>query len=482
MSLHTPWSIHASHARPAARPRLSALLNLLGALCVLCGSSVAVDAQEIKQAGTEVSPPKRTKFVAPTYPPEALASGQRGIVILELVVDTQGKVEAVTVVRSVPPFDEAATAAVRQWEYEVTRVGGNPVKVRLTVPITFALRLPTVTRAPGIPELRMGAAPGLPPEPWNRNEATVEADVTLDPDGQVTDALVTAGDSPWAEALLQALRTWRFVGSPGEGPLTFKTTARFVSSAQGSPRVDLSLSDPRRTGPLRAADAGTEPEAAPSPPAGAPSPAPPPQTATNPPDTRPAAPTTTAPPATVPPAGPPVMPPPAGPTATTMPAQPPPVTRPPATPASPEPTKPAPAASAPSASGAPQAPPVDVVPAAPTPPPPPPQPEGGGGSAVGGVLLGTGVPDLASGRRPVVPPIARLNAVTGKVFVRFAVDASGSTANAEPEGPEPLREAARQAVASWIFRRTKADRLHLTAEFDYGAESATAVVNVAPEK
>ncbi|HET9314401.1 MAG TPA: energy transducer TonB, partial [Vicinamibacteria bacterium] len=123
-----------------------------------------------------------------------------------------------------------------------------------------------------------------------------------------------------------------------------------------------------------------------------------------------------------------------------------------------------------------------VVPAAPTPPPPPAPPEGGGGSAVAGVLLGTGVPDLASGRRPVVPPIARLNGVTGQVFVRFAVDASGSTSNAEPEGPEPLREAARQAVASWIFRRTKADRLHLTAQFDYGAESATAVVNLAPEK
>jgi hypothetical protein len=78
--------------------------------------------------------------------------------------------------------------------------------------------------------------------------------------------------------------------------------------------------------------------------------------------------------------------------------------------------------------------------------------------------------------------MARLNGVTGQVSVRFALDASGSTSNAEPEGPEPLREAARQAVASWIFRRTKADRLHLTAQFDYGAESATAVVNLAPEK
>jgi hypothetical protein len=165
---------------------------------------------------------------------------------------------------------------------------------------------------------------------------------------------------------------------------------------------------------------------------------------------------------------------------TTVPAQPPP-TKPAATPKPPEPSKAAPAVAG-STTATPQAPPVDVVPAAPTPPPPPPQPEGGGGSAVGGILLGTGVPDLASGRRPVVPPLARLQAVTGKVLVRFAVDASGSTSNAEAEGPEQLREAARQAVASWIFRRTKADRIHLAAEFDYGAEAATAVVNIAPEK
>jgi TonB family protein len=459
-------------------------------LCVLCGS-VAVDAaaQEIKQAGTEVPPPKRTKFVAPTYPLEAQATGQRGIVILELVVDAQGKVESVNVVRSVPPFDESATAAVRQWEYEITRVDGRPVKVRLTVPITFALRLPTIQRAPGVPEMRMGAAPALPPEPWSRNEAVVEADVTLDPDGQVTDALVTAGDSPWAEALLQALRTWRFVGSPGEGPLTFKTTARFVSGASGgTARVDLSLSDPRRTAAAPPAEPGVGAEATTAP---SPSPSPAVKTA----DALPAAPSGT-PPATIP-SGTATAPSPAPPTATapvqppaTAPAQPPastpattpaspPAQAPPATTTAAPATKP-PAAARPTIAGAePQAPPIEVVPPA---PPPPAPPEGGGGSAVRGIQLGAGVPDLVSGRRPVVPPLARLNTVAGKVLVRFAVDASGATSSAEAEGPEPLREAARQAVASWMFRRTKADRIRLAAEFDYGAETATAIVNVAPEK
>jgi hypothetical protein len=113
-------------------------------------------------------------------------------------------------------------------------------------------------------------------------------------------------------------------------------------------------------------------------------------------------------------------------------------------------------------------------------PPPPAPPEGGGGSAVRGIQLGTGVPDLVSGRRPVVPPLARLNTVSGKVKVRFAVDASGATSAIEAEGPDSLREAARQAVGSWIFRRTKADRIRLAAEFDYGAENATATVSLEP--
>jgi TonB family protein len=410
-------------------------------------------AQDVKQAGVDVPAPKRTRFVAPAYPPEAQASGQRGIVILELVVGVLGKVESVSVVRSVPPFDEAAVAAVRQWEYEVTRVDGRAVPVRLTVPITFALKLPTVTRAAGVPELRMGAAPAPPPEPWGRREATVEADVTIDADGLVTDALITAGDSPWAEALLQALRTWRFVGA-GEA-LSFRVRSRFAAGGQGQARVDLELTNPRR---VEAAPAAPEPAAPAAATAVSPS------VPASPPEATPHAPAATTPPVSAPP--------PASPTTHLPPA---------ASPASaPSPTRgDAVTHATPAAGTSPQAPAVEVVPAA---PPPPPPPEGGGGSAVRGIQLGTGVPDLVSGRRPVVPPLARLNAVSGKVHVRFAMDASGATSNVEAEGDEPLREAARQAVSSWIFRRTRADRLHLTAEFDYGTDAATVIVSLEAAK
>ena len=63
--------------------------------------------------------PKKSRYVQPEYPAEAIQKGLRGIVILELVIDAAGKVASAEVVRSVPPFDDAALKAARQWEYEV---------------------------------------------------------------------------------------------------------------------------------------------------------------------------------------------------------------------------------------------------------------------------------------------------------------------------------------------------------------------------
>jgi outer membrane biosynthesis protein TonB len=97
-------------------------------------------------------------------------------------------------------------------------------------------------------------------------------------------------------------------------------------------------------------------------------------------------------------------------------------------------------------------------------------------SAIRDVTLEMGVPDLTKGRRPVVPPLARMASATGTVEVRFAVDSSGSSSVQEVAGPELLKEAARQAVASWVFRRTTADRLHMVASFVYGAATANATV------
>jgi TonB family protein len=392
-------------------------------------------------AGPDVPAPKRTRFVAPAYPPEAQIQGLRGIVILELVINEQGKVGSASVVRSVPPFDEAALAAVRQWEYEVTKVDGRPVRVRLTVPITFALKLPEISRQEGIPELRQGAVPGFPP--GAQGPARVVAEVQLQPDGSVAEASIKSGSSPWAEALLQALRTWRFAWE-GEGAISFDVEANFGGGGGATPRVELKLSEMRRPADPAAAPADAPQSAEPAP--------------------EPALPASPEPP---PPPGPGS---PAPPAADTAPA---PGPAPDAPPPSPVPE------AAPEPRATPEPPPVEVISggpvAPPATPPPPPQP---GLSSVRDVSLAIGVPDLSKGRRPVVPPLARMAGAGGQVDVDFAVDAAGATSVQDLRGPDTLKEAARQTVASWAFRRTSAERLYLRAVFTYEGDQARAQVAI----
>jgi hypothetical protein len=95
------------------------------------------------------------------------------------------------------------------------------------------------------------------------------------------------------------------------------------------------------------------------------------------------------------------------------------------------------------------------------------------------VELGEGVPDLTSGRRPVVPPLARIDKVTGEVRVRFSVDGSGATSIQQVDGPELLQEAARSMVSSWMFRRTSLERVYLSAAVAYEADAARAKVTTA---
>jgi outer membrane biosynthesis protein TonB len=92
------------------------------------------------------------------------------------------------------------------------------------------------------------------------------------------------------------------------------------------------------------------------------------------------------------------------------------------------------------------------------------------------VSLGLGVPDLVKGRRPVVPPVARMANAGGEVQVTFAVDAAGVASVQKVDGPDLLKEAARQAVASWAFRRTTAERIFLSAVFSFQGDQARAEV------
>ena len=73
---------------------------------------------------------KRTRYVAPEYPRQALAKDLRGEVRLKYTIDAEGRVKDAAVTASNPAgvFDEVALAAVRRWRFKPYEVDGQPVE------------------------------------------------------------------------------------------------------------------------------------------------------------------------------------------------------------------------------------------------------------------------------------------------------------------------------------------------------------------
>ncbi len=93
-----------------------------------------------RRVGGDIQAPERITFKAPSYPPLAQAARIEGTVILDAVIDAQGVVQDVTVLRSVPLLDGAAVEAVRQWRYSPTRLNGVAIPVRMSITVTFSMR------------------------------------------------------------------------------------------------------------------------------------------------------------------------------------------------------------------------------------------------------------------------------------------------------------------------------------------------------
>ena len=90
--------------------------------------------------GGKVQPPTLIHRVDPTYPPMAVNAHLQGVVILEAIVDEEGVVREVKVLRSVNPLlDREALNAVRQWRYAPVILNGTPVKFVLSVSLSFSL-------------------------------------------------------------------------------------------------------------------------------------------------------------------------------------------------------------------------------------------------------------------------------------------------------------------------------------------------------
>lgn len=93
--------------------------------------------REPVRIGGQVSAPALVKRVEPAYPAIAQHAAIDGIVILDAIVDEQGRVQSLKVLRGHPLLAKAATDAVQQWQYEPLKLNGTPTAFELTVSLWF---------------------------------------------------------------------------------------------------------------------------------------------------------------------------------------------------------------------------------------------------------------------------------------------------------------------------------------------------------
>lgn len=102
----------------------------------------AVQEGELVQLDGEVTLPEPIYTPKPSYPPLAERQRVSGTVVLAVLVDENGAVREVKVLRGVKPdlgLDAAAVSAVQTWRYRPAVKNGVRVKVRITTAIGFRL-------------------------------------------------------------------------------------------------------------------------------------------------------------------------------------------------------------------------------------------------------------------------------------------------------------------------------------------------------
>ena len=84
-------------------------------------------------------------------------------VVLEVVVDKEGRVSEVLVVDGEPPFSSAAADAARAWTFTPARRAGTPVPARIRMRVDFHAPVPVPPSHPIAPPSTPPASPAAPP-------------------------------------------------------------------------------------------------------------------------------------------------------------------------------------------------------------------------------------------------------------------------------------------------------------------------------
>ncbi|MFN7978519.1 MAG: energy transducer TonB [Vicinamibacterales bacterium] len=99
------------------------------------------DSQE-PRTDARLVPPRPVHQEKPKYTKAARKARIHGELVLRAVVDTDGSVDTVTVVKSLDAtygLDDQGIAAARKWRFTPGTIDGKPVRVRVTIALDFTL-------------------------------------------------------------------------------------------------------------------------------------------------------------------------------------------------------------------------------------------------------------------------------------------------------------------------------------------------------
>ena len=141
---------HRQAVDPAADKRLDVTLQVGGVreeIVVIAERKPDRDPSQPKaprrriRVGGNVRKAQLVRHVSPIYPPSARSEGVEGTVLLEAVIDKEGRPSGLKAVNSMvdPRLIEAAMEAVKQWRYNPVLLNGRPVEIVTTISVAFQL-------------------------------------------------------------------------------------------------------------------------------------------------------------------------------------------------------------------------------------------------------------------------------------------------------------------------------------------------------
>ena len=150
-------------------------LGYVALASLLASSAFVVQAGNSPPAGTNNGPTQDIPYNAsmpPSYPPDAIKNHEEGMVVLKVLVGTDGTPRQVAIdsdgTKASPELTKVASDAVVKWHFNPKMENGRAVEAWVKVPVLFSLAL-LPPHPPGPP--RHGPMPppppgaGMPPPP-----------------------------------------------------------------------------------------------------------------------------------------------------------------------------------------------------------------------------------------------------------------------------------------------------------------------------